>query len=62
MDHFEKEQHEILKLSDIYRDDRNVNKREKHRQYVSIVKDFLERHAPSDFQLEIGRASCRERV
>jgi len=51
MDVFDREQHEILKLSDRIRNDRSLHTTEKHRRYVDIVKSFLEKHVSSDFEL-----------
>ena len=51
MNNFEKEQLEILKLTDEVRHDQNINKWEKHSRYVDIVKNFLERYIPSNLQL-----------
>lgn len=48
---FEREQREILRLSDEVRYDRSINKREKHLRYVEIVKTFLKRHVSNNFRL-----------
>jgi hypothetical protein len=50
MDDFEREQREMLKLSDRIRYDKSINTIEKHRLYVDIVKTFLEKHISGNFQ------------
>jgi hypothetical protein len=48
MDSFDLEQREILKLSDKIRNDKSLHTTEKHRRYVDLIADFLQKHVPSD--------------
>jgi hypothetical protein len=47
---FEKEQREILNLSDRIRNDKSLHTTEKHRRYVDVVINFLENHMSDDFE------------
>lgn len=48
---FEREQREILRLSDEVRYDRSINRWEKHLRYVEIVKAFLNEHLSNNLKL-----------
>ena len=51
MNVFEREQLEILKLSDKVRYEKSIHTTEKHHRYVEIVKNYLEKYVSSNFEL-----------